>query len=166
MRALVVSLLLIFIFTVETLITGNIEFFGIAPTISFVVVVSYSLLRGNKEGMVVGGIVGLLHDIYFGNAFGVFLVMYIIVGFLAGTFNKNFYRESYTFTALVAMYTIFVNIVYYFVHYIHDKNISILAYVYKYTFIEMVYNVLISLLIFPMLYYINEMLENKEARRI
>ena len=38
--------------------------------------------------------------------------------------------------------------------------------VYKYTFIEMVYNVLISLLIFPMLYYINEMLENKEARRI
>ena len=51
-------------------------------------------MRGRKEGMAVGVICGLLTDVFWGNTIGFYILLYTVIGYLNGTFERLFYDED------------------------------------------------------------------------
>ncbi len=66
------------------------------PDIMLVLIVSLSILLGEKRGSLVGLAAGLLQDIFFGPALGLFALTRASTGYLTGLITKEIYKDQMT----------------------------------------------------------------------
>ena len=95
MRILCSALIIFVNFILQTTLFPLLAVRGIFPNTALIIVTSYALLRGSKEGAVMGGFTGLLMDIFFSKMIGFYTLLYLGIGLLFGRSQKNFYRENY-----------------------------------------------------------------------
>ena len=81
-------------FVLQTTTFQTLSFANIAPNLLIIVVASFGLMRGKKEGMYIGFFSGLLIDIFCGFYLGIYALLYMYVGYLTGLFQKRFYPED------------------------------------------------------------------------
>jgi len=88
---LVVPLLAV-VAILQTTIVPGLAVWGVFANLPLLVVVSWSLLRGPREGAVWGFIAGLMVDLLSGAPFGAATLSLIIVGFLTGLGETAVFR--------------------------------------------------------------------------
>ena len=89
MRVWVIALILFINVTIQSTVLPFINICGAMPDTLLILVISFAILSGNPMGPVVGFFGGLIQDILFGNAIGVFAMQYMIIGYIVGlTYNK------------------------------------------------------------------------------
>lgn len=137
------------------------------PNILLILVVSFALMRGRIEGMTIGFFCGLLIDIMYGGPLGVYAFIYMFLGFINGFFNRHFYVDDIMLPLLLnAGNDILFNVFIYIVFFLLRNRLDFLYYL-KYIIIpEVVYTILITLVIYKILLWINTSLETYEKRRI
>lgn len=164
MRIGVIGIVLFVAHILETTWVQEIRIGGVAPRFMVMIIVAFALLRGSKEGALIGFFAGLLYDLSFGLYFGEMILPYTLLGYLCGRLNKNFYRENFILpfvctlggslmahgsTLFILMMRGKLNWLYYF------KRIIIP---------ELIYTLTIALVIYQIMYLINEKIELKEKR--
>jgi rod shape-determining protein MreD len=105
---LVVPLLAV-VAILQTTIVPGLAVWGVFANLPLLVVVSWSLLRGPREGAVWGFIAGLMVDLLSGAPFGAATLSLITVGFLTGLGETTVFRARIALP-MVAMF--FATIVY------------------------------------------------------
>ena len=75
-RVFTLGILIIICFVLQTALFPYIEIAGTAPDLMLILTVSFGLMRGRKEGMLVGFFCGFLYDLYFGYAIGPYDTIY------------------------------------------------------------------------------------------
>ncbi len=161
----------IFVFTVIALI--NIIFqstllnlfpiLSTLPNISFVIVVIYTILRNQEEGITFGFFVGLLQSIVFDDFLGYYSLIYMIVAYISGKTFLHYYKKNILpavidVFALTFVYQIFMYITMFFFR----GNLNFGYYFFNIMFTESVYNVLYVLIIYYPIYFINKAIEKHE----
>lgn len=144
---------------------------GIKPNL-FVIYILFIGLFGTKSMTVIySSIFGVVLDLIFKERVGVNLIGLIIVGVIAIIFNKNFSKDSrMTIIFMVFASTVVFELISYFMNYIlYSINLEILYFI-RILVIEIIYNVLIVTIIYPLIqkfgYYIeNEYKGNKILTR-
>ncbi|ONI43622.1 rod shape-determining protein MreD [Candidatus Epulonipiscium fishelsonii] len=94
MRIVTIGGLILIIHILQSTLFNLIRINNIAPNFFVMIIVSFSLLRGSKEGAIMGLFAGILYDLSFGTTVG-FAFSYMILGFLCGRLTPNFYRENF-----------------------------------------------------------------------
>lgn len=122
-------------------------------------------MRGKREGLVVGFLSGLLTDIMFSDLIGFYAFIYMIIGYANGFFKKIFYDDDIKLPiALIAISDfLFGNIVFIFMFVMRSR----FDYLYHLTNIiipELIYTVLVTLILYQIILYINKKLETHEKR--
>ena len=79
-RVIILGILITICFVLQTALFPFLEIAGIAPDLMLILTVSFGLMRGRKEGMLVGFFCGFLYDVYFGYAIGPFMRNYYDTG--------------------------------------------------------------------------------------
>lgn len=138
----------------------------------FVIFILFIGLFGNQTmGTVYGMVIGLILDFAIGKTAGINCVGLGLIGFLAAVFDKNFSKDSrMTVMIMVVVATAIFEVISYVLNYIFTSNgIEILNF-FKILVIEMIYNLIITIIIYPLMrkfgYYIeNEYKENKILTR-
>ncbi len=97
---LVVPLLAI-VAILQTTIVPHLTIWGVFADLPLLVVVSWSLLRGPREGIVWGFVAGLVVDLFSGAPFGAATLALIAVGFLSGLAQAATYRAHLALSAVV-----------------------------------------------------------------
>ncbi|MCT4612171.1 MAG: rod shape-determining protein MreD [Clostridia bacterium] len=161
---MIISILFFFFFLIETTININIGF--IKPNLTLTLLILYSLLRGHREGTIIGLLIGFVIDVFYGAGIGINMMIYMHVGYIMGCLKKEFARESYGFITLMGLGIILFSVEKYILSYMFIDRINIWQYITNYTLMEVVLNSLLSLMIYPIIYMINENLEEKEYRKI
>ena len=95
--------LLVVISILQTTIIPELAVWGVFADLPLLVVVSWSLLRGSREGIVWGFITGLTVDLFSGAPFGAATLPMILVGLLAGLGQATIFR-AHVALPLVAMF--------------------------------------------------------------
>ena len=90
MRIFITAIFIILNFLMQSTILHYIEIRGVIPNTTIILIVSYALLRGSTEGVLVGFFSGLLQDVFFGTSIGYFTLFNTITGYLFGRGNHNF----------------------------------------------------------------------------
>lgn len=67
---------------------------GISVDILLLLVVSYSFLRGHKQGVFMGFMAGLLQDLATGTFFGVNIFAKMAIGYGCGYFSRRLFEEQ------------------------------------------------------------------------
>ena len=124
------------------------------------------LMRGKKEGMLVGFFCGFLVDIFYGDLFGFYALVYMYIGYVNGFFNKIFYDDDIKLPMLVISASEFLYslIVYVFLFLIRTR------FNFGYYFIhiiipELVYTIVVTLFLYRLINGVNRKLEQPEKRR-
>ncbi len=154
--------MLIIGFVIQSTFFELITILDIKPNIILIMIVSVALLRGELEGAVIGFIGGLMLDT-FCPFIGTNAFIGAMIGYITGIFTVGLYKEN-PFVPVITVF--FATLVYEFVYYI--LNILLQGYTDFLFFFntiilrEMVYNALIALPVYGIVYLINSKLELKE----
>ena len=97
---LVVPLLAI-VATLQATIVPRLTIWGVFADLPLLVVVSWGLLRGPREGILWGFVAGLAVDLFSGAPFGAATLALIAVGFLAGLGHAAMYRAHLALSMVV-----------------------------------------------------------------
>lgn len=162
MRVTVVGFLIVILHTLEATLFQYLRIGDIAPNFMIMMIVSFALLRGSKEGVIIGAVAGLLNDISFGIHLGPTIISYAIIGYVCGKFNKNFYRENFVIPFIC---TLISSLFYSAMHLgalILRGNLSFAYFIKSIVIPELIYTITLSLIIYQVAYLINEKIEGRE----
>lgn len=164
-RKLVIAILILFCFLLQSTVFQSLSFNGISPNLLIVLTAACGFMRGEKEGLVIGFFCGLICDIFYGDVIGFYALITMYIGYLNGKFSGVFYPEdiklpmgliivsdlSYGLTCYIFLFLLRgkLNFPYYFLHVILP---------------EMVYTTVITLLLYPLILWINTRLEKVKKR--
>lgn len=148
-NAILVLIALIIYFLQENFFTWF-TIAGIMPNLFVIYALFIGLFSGRNKGIIYGLIIGLMLDIAGGNRIGIYAFSLAAVGFSAGMFSKNFSKDSkITIIVMVAGLTFAFELVCYILNYIIiDTNLELFEF-FKIIIVEMVYNVLLTIILYP-----------------
>ena len=169
MKKVLINIALIFIMIIIYFLQAN--FFswftiaGIQPNL-FIIFILFIGLFGNKlMGSIYGIILGMFLDYLFLDKVGIYMFGYGLIGFLAYIFDKNFSKDSrMTMMFMVVGATILFELITYILKYIFlSYSIEIFEFI-KILIIETAYNMLITIIVYPLIQKFGYYIENEYKR--
>lgn len=164
-RKVVTAAVIIICFLLETTIFQKLALASITPNLLIVVTSSFGFMRGKKEGLFVGFFCGLLIDIYFGNLIGFYALIYMLIGFANGFFQRLFYDEDVKLPLfLIAASELVYGISIYICLFMLRSKFHFPYYLIRIIMPELVYTILITLGLYQLILHLNRKLESEEKR--
>lgn len=164
-RKISVILIIIICFLLQSTVFKALSFASISPNLLIVVVSSFGFMRGRKEGMYIGLICGLLLDIFFGQIFGFYTLLYMVIGYVNGMFRKIFYPDDIKLPMVLILGSDFVlNFIIYLLLFLPRKKTNLGYYLLHIMIPEMVYTLVITIALYFIILKINQHLERIEKR--
>ena len=134
---------------------------GIKPNLFIIYVLFIGMFVGKELGVSIGIFSGILLDFYIGRNIGTTAIMLGIVGYLGGYLDKNFSKDSkLTIIFVVIGSTCIYEIGKYIMNIIIFKiDLEIIAYL-KILLIEIVYQILLTIILYPFMKKVGYSMEN------
>ncbi len=163
MRIIIVSAILLLNLAIQGTILDFLEINNVIPNTSFILIVSYGRLRGDVEGGLFGFVSGLFMDVFYGRVIGMYALLGFISGYIAGKPFKGFYRRNFlTLVVLMGFMTFFYESLFYFMNFLFRGKLDLLYFMHSIIIPVCVYNMLATMIIYPIFYNINRLLEMYE----
>lgn len=154
-KALNILILIITFFIIYFLQVNFFSWFtiaGVKPNLFIIFILFISLFAGMKVGVPFGILTGLFLDIIIGKNIGISAIMFGIIGFIGGYFDKNFSKESrITIMLMVVGSTCVFEIGTYILQAI---QLSIYVEVIPFLItllIEVLYNTILTIILYPLM---------------
>ena len=166
MKKILIHILLIITFIViyllQTIFFSHFTIAGIMPNIFVILMLFIGLYMGRTMGIIYGISFGIFIDIWIGKSMGFTSVALAIVGLLSGVLDKTLSKDSRITVLLMGIIsTIVYEVILYFLQYMFlGINIEVLSFI-KILLIEVVYNMLIVIILYPLIRDIGYEIENE-----
>ena len=158
-------LLIIICFLLQTTVFKGLAFGGIVPNLLIVLTAAFGFMRGERTGLLVGFFCGLLADIFFGNVLGLNAMIYMYIGYFNGKFNRIFFPDDIKLPLLLIFLSdLAYGFLYYVTLFLMRGRFQLDYYFLHVILPEIVYTLLMTLLLYPLILRINRGLENSEQR--
>lgn len=165
LRKMVVALLILICFLLQTTVFGWLDFGGIIPNLMIILTASFGFMRGDREGLVIGFFCGLLCDIFYGDILGFYAMIFMYIGFLNGKFCRIFYPEDIKLPlALIVSSDLTYGLTCYILLFLLQGKFEYISYLTDVMLPEAIYTIVVTLLLYPVILKINSGLEAREKR--
>lgn len=166
MKRFIVTAFFIFIcFLLQCTVFRALAFGGIVPNLLIVLTASFGFMRGEKTGLLIGFFSGLLVDIFFGSVIGFYALIYMYIGYANGKFSAIFYPEDIKLPiTLILCSDFFYGMVCYMILFLLRGKFDFSYYLVHIILPEMVYTVVVTLFLYPVILRVNHSLEQQEKR--
>lgn len=166
LRKFVVALFVLASFILQCSVFSHIAFAGIIPNMMIVLTASFGFMRGEKEGLIIGFFCGLLNDIFFGSFLGFYALALMYTGYLNGKFSRIFYPEDIKLPiALIVTSDLSYGTICYILLFMLRGKFEFTYYFSHVILPEMLYTILVTLFLYPLILKVNGKLEARERRR-
>ena len=97
MKILLKGAIIVVALLIQLTLINSITILGLKPDLILVVVVIFSLLKGEKEGTISGFASGLLQDIFSTGLLGINSLAKTVIGFTCGILKEKIFHEHILF---------------------------------------------------------------------
>lgn len=164
-RKIVVALMMLICFLLQCTVFKSLAFGGIVPNLMIILTSSFGFMRGKKSGLLIGFFSGLLIDIFFGEVIGFYALIYMYIGCGNGIFHKIFYPEDIKLPiALISVSEIIYGFSCYLLMFLLRSRFHFPYYFLHIILPEIVYTIVITLVLYPLILFIHQKLEKSEQR--
>ncbi len=164
-RVFVVTIMIIACFLLQSTVFHAIAFGGIVPNLLIVLTAAFGFMRGEKTGLTIGFFCGLLMDIFFGEVIGFHALLYMYVGYTNGKFNHIFFPEDVKLPiVLIICSDLFYSLTCYLLMFMMRTRFHISFYFLHVILPEIVYTIVVTIFLYPVILWINRKLESSEKR--
>lgn len=157
--------MIIICFILQNTLFQKLALASISPNLLVVLTASLGLMRGKREGMLVGFFCGFMVDVFYGNLFGFYALVYMYIGYLNGFFNKIFYDDDIKLPMMLISASEFLYslIVYVFLFLIRTR-FAFGYYLIHIIIPELVYTIVVTIFLYRAINRVNRRLERLEKR--
>ncbi len=164
-RKIVIAILILACFLLQGTVFKSLAFGGIVPNLMIVLTSSFGFMKGKKHGLAIGFLSGLLLDIFFGEAIGFYALIYMYIGYGNGIFYKIFYPQDIKLPlVLISASEIVYGFISYFLLFLLRSRFQFPYYFVHIILPEIVYTIASTLILYPLILWINQKLEASEQR--
>ena len=164
-RKVITFFIILISFLLQSTLFVKLKFGAVSPNLMLVVTSSFGFMRGRKSGIAVGAISGLLVDIFWGQLLGFHTLLYTVIGYLNGSFERLFYDEDVKLPiALISASEFLYGICIYVFVYMLQGDFAFGTYLFSIIIPELVYTILVTLILYQVILHINRKLESEEQR--
>lgn len=157
MRILVISLMVLFNFILESTLFQYTRIFGVKPDFTIILITSYAIMRGSSYGGFIGLASGLLQDLVFGCSMGVNGFSYMITGYLIGQSNENVFKDSYVPSIIFNIGAVFIyQHLFFLITYFSKTNISYAHALLNIMIPQSIYNAILGSIAYRLIYRLDE----------
>ena len=166
MKRIIITILFVFIcFLLQCTVFHALAFGRIVPNLIIVLTASFGFMRGEKSGLLIGFFGGLLTDIFFGGVIGFYAILYMYIGYINGKFTPIFYPEDIKLPiSLILCSDFFYGIVCYVILFLLGGRFDFGYYMRNIILPEIVYTIVVTLFLYPIILWVNKKLERAEKR--
>lgn len=165
-RVITLGILIIINFSLQTTVFGFHDISSVSPNLLLILTMSFGLMRGRKEGMLVGFFSGFLVDVFFLDVLGPYMFLYMIIGYTNGFFHKNYMIEDVMLPLIIIIFDDFAfNMAVYIVGFVLLNKLDFSSYFYRIILPEMLSTALLTIIIYKIYVYINRRLKAKALRK-
>ena len=159
------AVILLAAYLLQCTVFSALELAGIKPNLLIIVTASFGFMRGSREGMLVGFFSGLFVDIQFGGMIGFYALIYLLIGFINGLFEQMYFDEDIKLPLFLIMISEFIyGVVIYFLEFLLRSDFDFLYYLNRIIVPELIYTIVITIGLYPLIHFINQKLEAEEKR--
>ncbi len=135
----------------------------VLPNTMIILVISYSVARNDIEGALFGFLNGILFDIFFGRVIGLYALIGLLTGFISAKPFKELSPSNFLMpTLMIFAMTIFYEFLFYFFGFLLMGRTNLLYYCLHIILPEAIFNVILGIIIYPLMYYLNKFLVKVE----
>jgi len=164
-RRITIFIIILLLFLVQSTVFPHFLFASVGPNLLLIVTASLGFIRGKKEGMFVGFVCGIFIDVFWGNSLGFNMLLFTCAGYIDGFFHRLFYDEDIKLPlCLVGASELFYGFITCFCLYVLQGDFSFASHLVHIIIPELVYTILATLVLYPIILYINKKLEAEEQR--
>lgn len=165
LRKFTMFVLIIVCFVLQSTVFKSLAFAGIVPNLLVILTSAFGFMRGENEGLVIGFFCGLLVDIFFGDILGFYAMILMYIGFLNGKFSGIFYPEDIKLPlGLIVISDLSYGMVCYILLFLLKGKFDFGFYFMNVILPELVYTMVITCVLYPVVLFINEGLERRELK--
>ena len=167
-RSITIGIIIVVCFLLQSTVFHFWELAGVVPNLLLIVTMSFGLMRGRREGLLVGFFSGLLIDIFFGSILGPYAFIYMTLGYGNGFFHRIYYVEDVLLPmTMITLNDLIYNVIVYIVFFLMRNRLDFPTYFMDVVLPEMIYTILITLFFYKILARINLRLKRvKEAEQL
>ncbi|MEF9840793.1 MAG: rod shape-determining protein MreD [Lachnospiraceae bacterium] len=164
-RKVVTFLTILVCFILECTVFKSLAFASVTPNLLIVVTAAFGFMRGEKEGVIVGFVAGLLLDIFYSDLVGFYGLVYAVIGFGNGMFRRLFYEDDIKLPLILISASEFIyGLIVYFFLFMMRSSFDFFYYLSHIIIPELVYTIVVTLGLYQLILYINRRLEAGEKR--
>ena len=165
LRKVIVVLFVLCCFILQCSVFGSLAFAGIIPNLMIILTSAFGFMRGEKTGLLIGFVCGLLVDIFFGNTIGFYALLYMYIGYMNGKFCIIFYPQDIKLPiALILGSDLFYGFICYVILFLLRSRFDFGYYFVNIILPEIVYTIVVTIFLYPLILWINTSLERIELR--
>ena len=164
-KIVIIALTIVVAYLLQTAVFSNLALANVTPNILIIVTSAFGFMRGRKAGLFVGFFCGLLLDLSSGTLFGLYALIYLLIGYLNGLFQKLFYGDDIKLPIiLIGVSDLAYSIIVYIVLFLVKGRFDILFYFRAIMLPEVVYTILVSIVLYFILYRLNLFIDRPDKR--
>jgi len=161
-RIAIMGGIIIINFVLQTSILPHMAIFGVIPDTALILIVCYGILRGDVEGAIFGFCTGLVQDVFFGTAIGLFALIGFLVGYVSGKPFKDFFKDNYFLPFFIVLGAVLVQQLFiYITSYMFFGQLNIWLFTRMIILPTTIYTVTLSIPLYILLHYINGKIERR-----
>lgn len=147
-------------FLLQTSVFDLFRLANTVPNVLLILVCSVAVMRGQKEGMLVGFFCGLLLDIFYGAWVGGFAFLYMICGFVNGWFHNLYYSDdNFLPLVLIGVSDLVYGLLMYLIYGLLRNHTDFVFYMRTIILPEIVYTIAVALVLHRILLRVDDWLE-------
>lgn len=159
-RVIMNAVFIIILFLLQTTVFQWFALANISPNLLIVLTASCGFMHGKNEGMLVGFFSGLLIDIFYGDLFGFYALIYMVIGYLNGFFNSIFYEVDIKLPMiLISVSELFYSIVIYVFMFLLRNRLDFLYYFIHIIIPELLYTIVITIVLYRIILAISRFVD-------
>jgi len=142
-------------FIFQSTLFQHFRVFDVLPNTTLILIVVFSILWGKNKGAVIGLITGLIQDVVLGSIIGANALIYMFIGMSIGRLENSIFKDnSLTPVFFTTLATISYHFLFYLIMYITNIQFSFFQLFKQIIVIETVYNAIISIFIYKLIYHL------------
>lgn len=160
-----ITLTIIVCFVLQSTLFTRIQFGGVSPNLLIVITAAFGFMCGQKCGLTVGFFSGLLYDIFFGEVLCFYALIFMYIGFLNGSFKQLFFEDDIKLPILLIVSSDLVyGMICYTLLFLLRGRFHFTHYFTRIILPEVVYTVVITIFLYPLILKINSRLEGPTGK--
>lgn len=164
-KTLVTISVILIAFLLQTTIFQSLKLADVVPNLLLIVTISYGYLRGRTHGMVIGLICGLMLDMMYGSVIGLYGFIFMTIGFFIGFIRKVFFTDGILLPViLISAGDLVYSMYYYTTEFLLRGRMHFGFYFLNVMLPELVYTVLVGIVLFYLLNFIDELITTPRVR--